>query len=376
METPINTYIALGSNEGDRLQTLQKAVNAVFDRVGKVLKISPVYETPSWGFEGHDFLNACLLVQTRFAADTVLQKLLEIERDLGRDRKTSGYHNRPIDLDIIYYGNRCIEKPELHIPHPRLSLRKFVLQPLAAIAADFEHPLFKQTNRQLLENTEDSSAVREIKDKLTVPTLVLDELSYLVVEGNIGAGKTSLATMIAQDYNARLITERFRDNPFLPKFYKDQKRYAFPLEMSFLADRYQQLIDDVGQYSLFNSFLVSDYDIYKSLIFAEVTLANDEYQLYKRLFQIMYRDMAKPDLYIYLYQNTEQLLKNIRKRGRDFEQNISPEYLDKINQGYLDFIQSQNHLKTKIIDVTRLDFVSNREDYLFLLKEINKAIIS
>lgn len=90
----------------------------------------------------------------------------------------------------------------------------------------------------------------------------------------------------------------------------------------------------------------------------------------------MYRDMAKPDLYIYLYQNTEQLLKNIRKRGRDFEQNISPEYLDKINQGYLDFIQSQNHLKTKIIDVTRLDFVSNREDYLFLLKEINKAIIS
>ncbi|HLS30986.1 MAG TPA: deoxynucleoside kinase, partial [Flavobacteriaceae bacterium] len=116
-----------------------------------------------------------------------------------------------------------------------------------------------------------------------------------------------------------------------------------------------------------------DYDIYKSMIFARVTLNAEEISLYKRLFHIMYKDIPKPDLYIYLYQHTDRLLKNIKKRGRSYEQNIPADYLENINRGYLDFIKSQNHLQTKIIDVTDLDFISNREDYLFLLREILSA---
>jgi deoxyadenosine/deoxycytidine kinase len=168
--------------------------------------------------------------------------------------------------------------------------------------------------------------------------------------------------------------ERFADNPFLPKFYEDQNRYAFPLEMSFLADRYKQLSDDLAQFDLFKDFIVADYHIFKSLIFAKITLAEDEYRLYRTLFDIVYREMPKPDLYIYLYQNTERLLENIKKRGRDYEQKIPASYLDKINNGYLDYIKSQTELNVLIIDVSDRDFVKNQEDYLYILDEIQQKI--
>src|SRR5699024_3819091 len=130
--------------------------------------------------------------------------------------------------------------------------------------------------------------------------------------------------------------------PFLPKFYKDRARYAFPLEMSFLADRYQQWVDNIAQYDLFNDVVVSDYDIYKSMIFAQITLAEEEKQLYKRFFSIMYKELHKPDLYIYLYQDTGRLLQNIKKRGRAYEQEIPADYLNQINEGYLAFIKTQD----------------------------------
>jgi deoxyadenosine/deoxycytidine kinase len=194
------------------------------------------------------------------------------------------------------------------------------------------------------------------------------------VEGNIGAGKTSFSTMVSEDFNAKLILERFKDNPFLPKFYENKERYAFPLEMSFLADRYQQLSDDLAQYDLFKDFVISDYDVFKSLIFAKITLHEDEYSLYHKLFHLMYKELVKPELYIYLYQNTDRLLENIKKRGRDYEQNIQPEYLIDINNSYLNFIKSQSNMKVQIIDISGLDFVSSRKDYLWLLSEINKAV--
>jgi len=168
--------------------------------------------------------------------------------------------------------------------------------------------------------------------------------------------------------------ERFADNPFLPKFYKDQNRYAFPLEMSFLADRYQQLSDDLSQFDLFKDFVVADYHIFKSLIFAKVTLQEDEYRLYKTLFDIIYKEMPKPDLYVYLYQNTERLLKNIKKRGRSYEQEIPAEYLEKINHGYLDYIKSQTDLNVLVIDVSDFDFVKKQNDYLKILDAIQAKL--
>ncbi|MGB7785145.1 MAG: 2-amino-4-hydroxy-6-hydroxymethyldihydropteridine diphosphokinase [Salinimicrobium sp.] len=372
MKSPNSVYIALGSNEGNRLALLQKAVDKIQKKVGEVIQVSPVYETPAWGFEGNAFFNACIEVLSRFSAEEVLVLLLKIETEMGRERKRgSGYKNRPIDLDILLFEEEIFSSESLQIPHPEMQQRNFVLQPLTDIAAEAKHPVKKLKIKELLAQSPDPAEVKRIEEKLEKPAkFTFSKYNYVAVEGNIGAGKTSFATMVSQDFNAKLILERFKDNPFLPKFYEDQPRYAFPLEMSFLADRYQQLSDDLAQYDLFKDFVISDYDVFKSLIFAKITLHEDEYLLYQKLFHLMYKELVKPDLYVYLYQNTERLLENIKKRGRDYEQNIQQDYLANINKSYLSFIKSQPGLNVKIIDISELDFVNNREDYLQLLEEI------
>tara|TARA_R100001369_G_scaffold954_3_gene3080 strand:+ start:33836 stop:34978 length:1143 start_codon:yes stop_codon:yes gene_type:complete len=376
---PKTFYIALGSNEGDRLHLLQLAVDMIYLEIGEVVKLSAIYETPAWGFDGAAFLNMCIAVDSRFSPRKVLQKLLEIETKLGRTRNTNGtYKNRTLDLDILLLEQEVISTDSLELPHPEMQNRKFVLMPLADIAGKEHHPGLQLSINELLENTSDKSEIQKIQESLKNPgkNFSFVNFNYIAVEGNIGAGKTSLSTMMSQDFNAKLILERFKDNPFLPKFYEDKNRYAFPLEMSFLADRYQQLSDDLAQYDLFADFVVSDYDVFKSLIFAKITLQEDEYALYEKLFRIMYKELVKPDLYIYLYQNTERLLENIKSRGRDYEQNIQPEYLMEINKSYLAFIKSQSNIKVKIIDISELDFVNNRKDYLHILDKIEETIAS
>jgi deoxyadenosine/deoxycytidine kinase len=253
--------------------------------------------------------------------------------------------------------------------------RNFVLLPIQDLNLDWKHPILQKNISELLAVSPDDSVCTVVQNLVNpLQNISLEQFNYVAFEGNIGAGKTTLAMKISEDFNAKTVLERFADNPFLPKFYKDQNRYAFPLEMSFLADRYQQLSDDLAQFDLFKDFLVADYHIFKSLIFAKITLAEDEYRLYRNLFDIIYREMPKPDLYIYLYQNSERLLQNIKKRGRSYEQKIPAEYLDKINSGYLDYIKSQTDLNVLIIDVSDKDFVKNQEDYLYILDEIQKKI--
>lgn len=368
-----HVHIALGSNKGDRLKYLQDAVDSIFMEIGKINAIAKVYNTPALGFEGDDFLNTCIYIESKFSAEEILEKLQNIEKRLGREEKqTEGYESRIIDLDILLFDDDSITSENLNIPHLQLSNRKFVLKPLNDIAAKLKHPQLEKTVAELLESCEDESDVEVISMWLKNPTKQFDfsTYNYIAIEGNIGAGKTSLVNKIASDFNAKLLLERFADNAFLPKFYEDPKRYAFTLEMSFLADRYQQISDDLAQLDLFKDFMVSDYDIYKSLIFSKITLPEEEFKLYRKLFYLMYKDIAKPDLYIYLYQNTERLQENIKKRGRDYEQNIDDAYLDKINSGYLDFLKNQSELNVKIIDISDRDFVNNRADYLWVLGEI------
>ena len=195
--------------------------------------------------------------------------------------------------------------------------------------------------------------------------------NYIAIEGNIGAGKTSLASRIAEDYNAKLILEQFEDNAFLPKFYAEPDKYAFPLEMSFLAARYQQLKDKLGPQDLFKSFTISDYFIIKSLIFAQKTLAEDEFTLYTRFFNIIYPQLPKPDLFVYLYLQTPFLQRNIKLRGREYEQNIEDGYLDKIQEGYFEFIRQQKNMRILVIDTSNLDFVHNQSHYEMLVEAIN-----
>jgi len=191
-------------------------------------------------------------------------------------------------------------------------------------------------------------------------------MQYLVIEGNIGAGKTTLATLFAQEYNAKLVLERFADNPFLPKFYSNPERFSFTLELSFLADRYKQLNEDLRSVSLFQPLIIADYFFMKSLIFAHNTLSGDEYNLYRQIFEIIYNSIPKPDLYVYLHLPTQKLLENIHKRGRDYEQTITFEYLEEIQKGYFDFFKQHPEYAFLVIDTTNIDFVSNQTDYLKL----------
>jgi deoxyadenosine/deoxycytidine kinase len=196
--------------------------------------------------------------------------------------------------------------------------------------------------------------------------------NYIAIEGNIGSGKTSLAKMIAKDYNARLILERFEDNSFLPKFYKDPEKYAFPLEMSFLADRYQQLKKEISTHDLFKSFTIADYFIDKSLIFARKTLQNDEFFLYAKLFNIIIAALPKPDLIIFLYATVEQLQHNILKRGRSYEKDISYSYLEKIQSGYFEYFKTNTNSTILIIDTHNLDFVKSSTDYNNIVALLDK----
>lgn len=368
--------LSLGSNQGNRLATIQSCIDLIHSELATVVKVSKIYETPAWGFESEPFYNTAILIHTSKSAQKILNQVLKVEKKLGRIRsKDSGYQARIIDIDIIAFDEEVISTETLQIPHPLMQNRKFVLQPMLDLGLNWEHPTLKKSVVQLLTQTEDTSEIKEVQSiNSPIEKLQLQQFNYIAIEGNIGAGKTTLSTKLAEDCNAKLVLERFADNPFLPKFYKDQSRYAFPLEMSFLADRYQQLSDDLAQFDLFKDFVVADYHIFKSLIFAKVTLQEDEYRLYKTMFDIIHKEMPKPDLYVYLYQNTERLLENIKKRGRSYEQEIPADYLEKINQGYLDYIKTQTNLNVIIIDVSDLDFVKKQEDYVFLLNEINNKI--
>jgi deoxyadenosine/deoxycytidine kinase len=199
------------------------------------------------------------------------------------------------------------------------------------------------------------------------------QYNFIAIEGNIGAGKTSLATKIAQDYNAHLILEQFEENSFLPKFYKEPEKYAFPLEMSFMAARYQQLKDQLLSMDLFKTFTISDYFIIKSLIFARKNLPPDEFKLYSNFFNIIYQQLPKPELLVYLYVKTDRLQSNIKMRGRPYEQNIQNEYLDKIQDGYFEFIRQQKNLRILILDTNKLDFVNRPEDYRKILDVMGRS---
>ncbi|MFM2230419.1 MAG: hypothetical protein RL607_1677 [Bacteroidota bacterium] len=376
MNSQHQIVLALGTNAGERLSNLEQCVHLIHEKTATVIAVSPVYETASWGFESAPFYNCIVVVHSHKTPQKILKSILKIEQEMGRIRSGhNGYEDRIIDIDIISFGNEIVETDTLTIPHPLLAERNFVLQPLAKILPNWTHPKTKQSLQDLIRLCTDSNAYQRVAEiKAPLQSIRLEQCNYIAIEGNIGAGKTTLATKMAEDFNAKTVYERFADNPFLPKFYKDQNRYAFPLEMSFLADRYQQISDDLSQFDLFKDFVVADYHIFKSLIFAKVTLAEDEFRLYKTLFDIIYKEMPKPDLYIYLYQNTERLLQNIRKRGRSYEQEIPADYLEKINNGYLDFIKTQQNLNVLVIDVSELDFVKNQNDYLTILEAIQKQL--
>jgi len=199
---------------------------------------------------------------------------------------------------------------------------------------------------------------------------------YIVIEGNIGAGKTSLAKRIARQFNIKLLEEKFADNPFLPLFYDNPQRYSFSLELFFLAERYQQLKDNVALQDMFQKQTISDYILSKSLIFAKINLNENEFALYHRLFHIIHSHIPKPDLLIYLHKDIPMLLKNISKRGRQYELGIETEYLKKIDEGYWEFFRQQPDYPILVVDTNELDYVNRQEDYEKIISVLTGNYVS
>jgi deoxyadenosine/deoxycytidine kinase len=183
---------------------------------------------------------------------------------------------------------------------------------------------------------------------------------FITIEGNIGAGKTTLAHMLSRHYNARLVLEEFADNPFLPKFYENPQHFAFPLELFFMAERYKQLKELIQQKDLFQSVTISDYLFTKCLLFAKVNLPDDEFRLYQRLFEIIHQQLLQPDILIYLHAPVAKLQVNIKKRNRSYEQNIPDQYLFSLQETYTHYIKDHN-VKTIFVDASNADFLGNEQ---------------
>jgi deoxyguanosine kinase len=195
--------------------------------------------------------------------------------------------------------------------------------------------------------------------------------NFVTIEGNIGAGKTTLAHLLSRHYNARLILEEFADNPFLPKFYENPKQYAFPLELFFMAERFKQLKDLLQTKDLFQTVTVSDYLFTKCLLFAKVNLPDEEFRLYQKLFDIINQQIVMPDILIYLHAPVNRLQENIRKRNRSYEQSIPNDYLFNLQQTYTHYIR-QHNLKTLFVDASNADFLGNEKHLQTIIEALDK----
>lgn len=322
-------YLALGSNLGDRHLNLQLAVGMIAYRIGPIKCISSLVETPAMDFEGGDFYNACLGVETALPPEEVLNILLEIEVFLGRKkRKGDGYQSRAIDLDLLLYDEFILSSDVLSIPHPRMLDRNFVLAPLAEIASNHIHPLAKKNIRELYQNCTDQTEALVVAPKL----FPVKPVKYFAIEGNIGAGKTTFAKQLNKALGGSLLLENFYDNPYLEDFYRDPLTFALAVENAFLTERIHQ------QTNFFEEDpslpVIADYCLEKSPLFARQNLTKEDFDTYMQGHRDQVKTLPQPEVIFYLEQSIVQLQKNIKKRGRPFEQNMDNAYLEKIERGY------------------------------------------
>jgi deoxyguanosine kinase len=317
-------FLCLGGNLGNRLDNLERAQTLITKKGGNITAISGIYETEAWGSNSHkQYLNQCLMLKTPHSAESLLRILLKIENELGRVRNTNQNADRTIDIDILLFNSELIESKNLCVPHPRMHLRRFVLMPLSEIAPNIKHPLLQLSIKDLL---------KVCNDKLSVHPFKPAKRKIICVEGNIGSGKTTIARQLSKTLKGTFVGEKFEHNPLLPLFYSNKKKYALPLETSFLLERFNQL------HTLFNNqdndILICDFSIYKCLWFAKANLSENDFKQFKKTFKILESELQKPSLIIYLDAETKELEKNIESRGRSYEQKISAHYLNAVNKEY------------------------------------------
>ena len=360
-------YLSLGSNIGDRQLFLQLAIGLITYRIGEVKQVSSIVETPAWGFDGDAFYNACLSLETALSPQKVLEELLAIEKILGRKRKTTKeYQARNIDLDILLFGGEVIQRYDLSIPHPRMERRNFVLAPLAEIAPDSLHPILKKSIKQIYQESEDTTVVTPVGTNLFIP----QRKEFIAVEGNIGAGKTTFTHQLHSALGGTLLLENFYDNPYLADFYQDPEAFALKVETAFLEERVVQLS---SFFKLKNDLpIIADFSLEKSLLFAQQNLSEVDFTTYKKEYINAITKLPQPDLVLFIAQSIPQLQKNIQKRGRDFEQGISDQYLQKIETGYKQW-QKNSTLNIGELNTKGMDFVRDKDAFYSLLTTFFRA---
>jgi len=328
-------FLSLGGNMGNRMENLSAAINAISDVCGKPAKMSAIYETAAWGTESENkYLNQAVKITTTLSIAQLLKNILAIEKKMGRTRTGHQYSDRVIDIDILFYNNDVVQRKDLHVPHQRLHLRKFVLVPLSEIAADHIHPVLKKSVAALLQECKDKLAVIKYKPG--------HALKYICIEGNIGSGKSTLAKALAGKLNAVFLPEKFEQNHLLPLFYNDPGKYAFPLEYSFLISRFEQL---AGCFEKNKGLVIADFSIYKCLWFAKLNLPGKEYKLFKKHFNAFLGKLPEPDIIVHLKTPVKNLVGNIKKRGRPFEQSIKTSYLKSVDKAYTAGLKENSQLK-------------------------------
>ena len=362
--------ISLGSNLGDRLNSIYKALALIESYPILIKSISKVYETPAWGFESDPFYNACIRLQTKLKPEALLEALLQIEIKMGRSRSSEkGYSSRIIDLDLLFYGDKKIFSSELKVPHPKLHKRNFVLTPLFEISPKFKHPILHQTIEQLLKKTSDKSKSIPLSFDLELPP-IFKYFPFIAIEGNIGAGKTTLAKSISKHYNAELLSESFKKNPFLEDFYKDRKTNALVVENFFLEDRF---LNDTNYWKKQHDIVVSDFSLYKCLVFASENLNPKECRIFKKKFDMEIKSKKTPNLLIFLKSSIPRLINNIKIRGREYEKDIDHDYLEGIEKGYKKLYKQNLPFPVLIIDVNEADFENDKNSFNSILRSIFRS---
>ena len=363
-------FISLGSNLGNRLDNLTKALILLEAEDIKVLVISPIYETLPWGFESTSFYNACAELETTMTPEHLIKTLLKVEEKLGRVRNSEdGYSARIIDLDILSFDDLIINSSLLTLPHPRLHLRNFVLVPLSQIAPSWRHPILKKSISTLIHESPDKALCNPFPLSFWTPE-IFEDSAFIAIEGNIGVGKTTLAKKISDRYQVPILLEGYADNPYLKLFYNEPEKYALDVETFFLHDRLKQVDNFWSQNT---GPAVADYMLYKSLVFAAQNLDSETFKKYKASFLKCINKQKSPSILVFLTAEVPYLQNQIKKRGRSYEQNIEDAYLKKIEIGYKKILETELPFLVLKIDAATYDFKESEQGFQHLLRKIYSA---